>query len=278
MSTAEISSSPAADVQPPTPRTDWFSGTRLRVVTVVQVAAFFAVWELVARSGAISSLFLPRPSAMAAELWRLAGEGGLWSHLRFSLTNFALGVGAGTVVGVVVGLLAGINPFVRRVMNPYLWVMASLPRIAWLPLLLLIFGYSNMSKLTLIFMSAVFPIIINTLAGVRTIDRQLLNAGRIFGARRYEIETLITLPHTLPFIVVGFKQGVTRALAAVVVSEMFGGSQGIGYLIVLAGQRFQTALLFGLLLFFVVLALVVVRVVDVAERRFVGWRSGEYTT
>lgn len=241
--------------------------------TVVNLTLFFVGWELFARSGVVSSLFLPEPTRMWTALMDEFSRGDLWGHLGYSARNFAIGVLLAVVIGVPLGLAAGSNRLFYRLLSPYIWGMSSVPRIAWLPLLILIFGFSEMSKLILIFISAVFPMIINGLAGVKTVDRTLLTAGKVFGAKWRHRYVKIVLPHALPYIVSGFKQGMTRALAAVVVSEMFGGSQGIGFVIVMAGQRFNVALLYALLVFIVLAALVIVAVVDRLERRLAPWRT-----
>lgn len=241
--------------------------------TAINLSLFFVVWQLIADSGVVSSLFLPAPTDMWIALMKAFDAGELSGHLAYSGRNFAIGILIAAAVGVPLGLAAGSSRGFYRFLSPYIWGMSSVPRVAWLPLLILIFGFSEASKLLLIFISAVFPMIINGLAGVNTVDRTLLTAGKVFGAKWRHRYAKIVLPHALPYIFSGFKQGMTRALAAVVVSEMFGGSQGIGYVIVLAGQRFNVALLYALLVLIVLAALLIVIVVDRLERRLAPWRT-----
>lgn len=251
----------------------WSSDRLPSILSVASVIIFFIVWELIARAELINRIFLPAPTSMWEALQRMADDGSLWSNGRYSLENFVIGVGLGSIVGIVVGLPAGSSRVFRRLISPYVWSMSSLPRVAWLPLLILILGFSDATKLTLIFISAVFPMLINCMAGGRTVDTSLMTAGRVFGVGGVRLYKTIVLPHTLPFIVSGFKLGATRALAAVLVSEMFGGSQGLGVLIVLAGQRFDTASVFALLFILVVLALMIVQAVDHLERRIAPWST-----
>lgn len=239
---------------------------------VVNMTGFLVMWELFTKAEVVNQIFVPAPSRVTETLWGLFASGELTPHLIFSGTNLATGVGIGAVVGIPLGLAAGSNRFLYRLVRPYVFALAALPRVAWLPLLIMIFGYSNTSKVTLIFMAAFFPMVINSLAGVRTVDPDLLIAGRVFGARWHQRYTHIVVPHAIPYIFSGFKQGLARSLAAAVVSEMFGGSQGIGYLMVLAGKRFDSPTLYAMLVLVVITALVIVRGADLLEARVAPWR------
>lgn len=241
---------------------------------IVNITTFLLAWEIFARAEVVNAIFLPSPTQIAETLVDLVASGELSSHLAFSAKNLALGVGLGALVGIPLGLAAGTSRLFYRLIKPYVWAMASLPRVAWLPLLIMIFGYTNGSKITLIFMAAVFPMIINSLAGVRTVDRDLITAGKVFGAKWHDRYLQIVVPHAIPYIFSGFKQGLARSLAAVVVSEMFGGSQGIGYLMVLAAKRFDSPTLYAMLILVVIAALLIVRGVDWLEAKLAPWRRG----
>ena len=239
---------------------------------VFNISAFTLMWELFTRAEIVNAIFLPPPSEVIRALADGFAAGELDGHIVFSARNFTVGVGIAALVGIPLGLAAGSSRLFYRLVKPYVWAMASLPRVAWLPLLIMIFGYTNGSKLTLIFMAAVFPMIINSLAGVRSVDSNLLVAGRVFGAKWRHRYLHIVVPHAIPYIFSGFKQGLARSLAAVVVSEMFGGSQGVGYVMVLAGKRFDSPLLFAMLILIVIAALLIVRGVDWLENRLAPWR------
>lgn len=240
---------------------------------VVNISTFLTLWEVFARSGVVNVIFLPPPSMIAARLAEAFASGELNQHLAFSARNYVVGVVIAALVGIPLGLAAGSSGILYRVLRPYIWASASLPRMAWLPLLIMIFGYTNTSKLTLIFMAAIFPIIINTMAGVSCVDGSLMTAGKVFGARSIQRYAYIVVPHAIPYIFSGFKQGVARSLAAVVVSEMFGGSRGIGFLMIAASKKFDSAMLFAMLIIIVVAALVVVRGVDFLEAKLAPWQK-----
>ncbi len=157
------------------------------VVTIVNLTIFFCLWELFARSGAISPLFLPAPSRMFAALWEglttsappgAAISGSIRDHLFYSLSNLGIGLLIACAVGIPAGLLMGGNRYVETILSPYVWALASLPRIALVPLFILFLGFTVKMQITIIVLSAVFPIIINAWAGVKTTEKSLLSAAQ----------------------------------------------------------------------------------------------------
>jgi len=150
------------------------------VVTAINLSTFFILWELFARSGAISPLFLPSASNMFAALWHglttsappgSVISGSIRDHLLYTLTNLGIGLLIACVIGIPAGLLMGGNRYVEKVLSPYVWALASLPRIALVPLFILFLGFTEKMQITIIVLSSVFPIIINAWAGVKTTEK-----------------------------------------------------------------------------------------------------------
>ena len=141
----------------------------------------------------------------------------------------------------------GGNRYVETILSPYVWALASLPRIALVPLFILFLGFTVKMQITIIVLSAVFPIIINAWAGVKTTEKSLLSAAKVFGASRRELYIKVVLPYTLPFIIAGVQQGIGRGLIGVVIAEIFGGSHGLGYLVSRAADTFNSALMYAVL-------------------------------
>jgi NitT/TauT family transport system permease protein len=181
-------------------------------------------------------------------------------------------MGIAMLVGVPLGLLMGSSKVVDAILSPYVWAMASLPRVAIVPLLILILGFSAKAEVALIFLSAVFPIMINCMAGPRTVEASLLRAGRVFGANRFQLYVKIIFPFTLPFIISGINQGMTRGLVGMVIAEIFGGNQGLGYVTQRAGETFNAALLYGALFILVVFSLAFVQTIRWLEIKVAPWR------
>jgi NitT/TauT family transport system permease protein len=241
-------------------------------LAVLNVTLFFVAWQLFASAEIVSPLFLPAPTDMVSAIKDGFDDGTLPAAIGFSLRNFAIGLAAACVVGIPLGLAMGASRVVYTIFSPYVWSMQSLPRVAIMPLLILIFGFSVMAELVLIFLSAVFPIVINCMAGVKTVEPSLLRAGRVFGAGRIDIYRRIILPYTLPFVIAGVNQGMSRGLVGMVIAEIFGGNQGLGYVIQRAGETFNSPLLYGALLVLVIVALAFVQTARWLEYKAAPWR------
>ena len=242
------------------------------VITVVNLAVFFVGWQLVARTEIVSPLFLPKPTDIFVALKDGFADGSLFTAIGWSAEHFAIGMGIAIVVGVPLGLLMGSSKVVDAILSPYVWAMASLPRVAIVPLLILILGFSARAEVTLIFLSALFPIMINCMAGPRTVEASLLRAGRVFGANRFQMYVKIVFPYTLPFIISGINQGMTRGLVGMVIAEIFGGNQGLGYVTQRAGETFNAALLYGALFVLVLFSLTFVQTIRWLEVKVAPWR------
>jgi ABC-type nitrate/sulfonate/bicarbonate transport system permease component len=243
------------------------------LVTVANLSIFFVIWELFARSGAISPLFFPKASAMFEALWNgltttappgAVVSGSIRDHLFYSLTNLGVGLLFACVIGIPAGLLMGGNKYVERILSPYVWA-----------LFILFLGFSVKMQITIITLSAVFPIIINSWAGVKTTDKSLLSAAKVFGASRRELYVKVVLPYTLPFIISGIQQGVGRGLVAVIIAEIFGGSRGLGYLVNRSADTFDSALMYAVLLLLVIVSLSLVQLTRWLEAYVAPWRRLE---
>jgi NitT/TauT family transport system permease protein len=250
-------------------------------VTVINLTIFFIIWELFARSGAINQLFLPTASDMFSALWEgfttsappgAVISGSIRDHLFYSLTNLSVGLFIACAIGIPAGLLMGGSKYVEKILSPYVWALASLPRIALVPLFILFLGFTVKMQITIIVLSAVFPIIINAWAGVKTTEKSLLAAARVFGASRTELYVKVVLPYTLPFIISGIQQGIGRGLIGVVIAEIFGGSKGLGYLITRAADTFNSALLYAVLLLLVIVSLTLIQITRSLEAYVAPWR------
>ena len=247
------------------------------LLTIGNLTVFFIGWQLFARAEIVSPLFLPEPTQIFSALKEGFADGTLLAAIAWSAKHFAIGMGIAMLVGVPLGLLMGSSKVVDAILSPYVWAMASLPRVAIVPLLILILGFSAKAEVTLIFLSAVFPIMINCMAGPRTVDASLLRAGHVFGANRLQMYVKIIFPFTLPFIISGINQGMTRGLVGMVIAEIFGGNQGLGYVTQRAGETFNAALLYGALFILVVFSLLFVQTVRWLEVKVAPWRHQQGT-
>jgi NitT/TauT family transport system permease protein len=243
------------------------------ILTILNFTTFFVLWELIARTGVVSRLLMPPFSEVITETIKLAESGQLWRHLSFSANNFWVGFLIATVTGIPMGLLLGASKKLDIILGPYIWAFFSTPRLALLPLVTVALGFGMASKVFLIFIGAFFVIVINTWAGVKTVEQSLVHAGRVFGANKIQIFSKIVVPYTLPFIIVGLRLGVTRALVVTVVSEMIASSRGMGYVIMRAVDEFNSAKLFSMIVLLVIVSMFLVTSLRYLEAWVAPWRE-----
>jgi NitT/TauT family transport system permease protein len=167
-----------------------------------------------------------------------------------SALEFVLGFALAGLVGVALGFLMATSRVMQDILDPWVSFFYSSPLVALIPFFILVFGIGISSKIAIIFLVSIFPILLNAFVGMRSADENLLEVGAAFNCTRAQVFTKILFPAALPYIVVGLRLGIGRALTGVVVSELFGSQAGLGYLIGTAGQSFDTpTVLFGVLMF-----------------------------
>jgi NitT/TauT family transport system permease protein len=236
------------------------------------VVLTLAIWQAFWSTGKISPLFFSGPSAIAARFWDSAAHGQLLSDLRYSGINFAIGFALASIAGVVMGVIVGWYRRVDMLFGPFLTALYSTPRVAMVPLIIIWFGIGMWSKVFIVFLSAFFPVLVNTIGGIRAIDNDLLRAARAYCASDWQIFTTVAVPGAVPFILTGLRQGVSLGLIGVVVGEMFGGSQGIGFMVAYGGQTFATDTLFVGVIIIAFAGIVLTAGAERLERHFSRWR------
>jgi len=236
------------------------------------VVVILGIWQAFWSAGKISPLFMSGPSAIVRQFHELWVRGTLLSDLAYSGRNFAVGFAMALVAGVVLGLIVGWYRRVRLLADPFLNALFATPRVAMVPLIIIWFGVGMWSKVFIVFLSAFFPILVNTIGGVRAIDADLLRAARAYCASDWQIFTTLALPGSVPFILTGVRQGVALGLIGVVVGEMFGGSQGVGFMVAYGGQTFATDTLFVGVVIIAGAGILLTSLAERLERRFSRWR------
>jgi sulfonate transport system permease protein len=242
-------------------------------VGLILPALLLVLWEALSRFGLAPSNLLPAPSAVLRslrDLW-LAGE--LWGHIEITLLRVLLGFLAGTAVATVLGALTGYSPLWRRLLDPTLQAIRSIPSIAWVPLFVLWLGIFEASKVTLIALGAFFPVYLSTMAGIQQVDRKLVEVARIHGYGGVALVRRVLLPATLPAYMVGLRGGLGLAWMFVIAAEFLGASEGLGFLLIDGQQTGRPANIIASILLFAVFG----KVSDVAlaaiSRRFVSWQD-----
>jgi NitT/TauT family transport system permease protein len=230
------------------------------------------IWQALWSAHKLSPLFMSGPSAIAIRFWDDLVHGHLLQDLAYSGKNFAVGFVLAAVVGIVFGVLIGWYKKLEMITGPFTSALYATPRVAMVPLIIIWFGIGMWSKVFIVFITAVFPILINTIGGIQAVDRDLLKCARAFCATDRQIFTTLAIPGAVPFILTGIRQGVALGLIGVVVGEMFGGSQGIGFMVAYGGQTFATDTLFVGVLIIAIAGIVLTAVAAQLEKRFSRWR------
>jgi ABC-type nitrate/sulfonate/bicarbonate transport system permease component len=233
------------------------------------------IWEVLGQSGRWPLVITPLSSVFSS-FGKMLASGQLQRHIMISLNEFIWGFLLAAVVGIVLGILIATSDTVHDFVDPWISALYSTPTVALAPLFIVIFGIDTPSKIAVVFLLAVFPIVINTATGIRATDNVYLEAARSFCASRNQIFTKVLIPSALPFIVAGLRLGIGRGLVGVVVGELFGARGGLGFLILTSSQVFDTA---GLWVGVFVLAgtgIVSVLLLQKLERRMAPWREFEF--
>jgi ABC-type nitrate/sulfonate/bicarbonate transport system permease component len=231
-----------------------------------------AIWEAMWQAKKISPLFLSGPSAIAKRFWEGLLHGTLAEDLKYSGINLMLGLTLAIVAGVAVGVVVGWYRRIGMIAGPFLSALYATPRVAMVPLIIIWFDIGYQSKVFIVFISAFFPILVNTVGGMKAIDRDLLRAARAFCASDWQIFKTVAIPGAVPFILTGVRQGVALGLIGVVVGEMFGGSKGIGFMVAYGGQTFATDTLFVGVIIIALAGIVLTALAGKLESHFSQWR------
>ena len=239
---------------------------------LLSLAVGVAVWEIAARHIASPLIVVP-PSRVFQTFVSLVSSGELRTHVYVSAQEFVLGFGLAAIVGVLLGTLIGISDRARDVLEPWLSALYATPVVAFAPLFVIWLGIDLASKVAVAFLLAALPVVINTSAGIRTADQNLIDVARSFSAKRRHVFAKILLPNALPFIIAGLRLGVGRAIIGIVVGEFFGARAGLGYMILNSAQMFDTSSLFVATVILAVTGMVSVFGLQALERRLAPWRE-----
>jgi NitT/TauT family transport system permease protein len=226
---------------------NYFGRTRLsgRAVGALSVVTGLALWELVSRFIVSNSLFLASPSQVVVALWHLGESGELWRHVETSAAEFVIGYLIATVLGIGLGLSMANSAVAKSALQPWVSGLYATPTIALGPLFILWFGIGIWSKVIIVILLVLFPVTINTEAGIRNASERLIEMLRCFGATPRQIFFKVSLPSATPFILAGLKLGIGRGLIGVVVAELFGSRLGLGRLIGASADSFNMPELFA---------------------------------
>jgi NitT/TauT family transport system permease protein len=238
------------------------------------VLAGLLAWHYAAEAVIKDSSILVSPLVVLSKAYEMTvATGELYPHLFASAMIFFYGFVLAIMVGVPLGFLMALSPLVRDYVNPWMTTLYTAPRIAFAPVLLLWFGIGAGSKVAIVFLGCVFPVLINSYYGMRVVNREYVELARSYRLDRWALFRKILLPASVPFILAGVRLAIGRGLTGVAIAEWFGATEGLGYLIFFAGQTLNVPVLFVGVAVFALLGVLGFEIVRRIEIYTTPWRG-----
>jgi ABC-type nitrate/sulfonate/bicarbonate transport system permease component len=262
-------------VEDAAPRLGFAQRYRKPLLGALAVVLFFVAWQAVFLVVPFNQLFISKPNLIAESFVDLLMSGDMLRDLAVSGVPFLYGFTAAVIVGVTVGIVMGWRVRVGYALDPLMTVFYASPLVALAPLVIVFFGVGVSGKAIIIFLLSVFPFIFNAYAGVRAVDRLLINVVRSLGGSEWDLYVKVIVPSVLPYIVAGARLAVGRALIGILVGEFFAASEGIGYAIARFGDLFALDKMFACIFAIMVIAVVLTEGIRWAERTAFPWRIGQ---
>lgn len=236
------------------------------------LALFLGLWELVVWLGNYPPFILPSPGRVYVRLVRALADGLLWWHTRITLAEIFGGLALGLTTATVLGYLLAKSRPLERIISPYIVASQAVPIVALAPLLVIWFGAGQLSKVLVCALTIFFPMLVNTVVGIRSVESDLVDLMRSLRATRWQTFILLEVPSALPMLLGGLKVGVTLSVIGAVVGEFVAADRGLGFLINVARGNFDTPLMFVALLTLVNIALILYLSVVLTENLLLRWR------
>ncbi|MBN9043688.1 MAG: ABC transporter permease [Rhizobiales bacterium] len=257
------------------PRTARRNARRLRLALVgfVLPVGLGALWELAVHAGLSNGRLVPPPSVIFTTLWELARTGELWVHTKATVARVAAGFVLGVAAGTLFGALTGYSNFSRRILDPTLQALRSIPSIAWVPLFILWFGIFEESKVALIAVGVFFPVYLGVMEAILTVDRKIVEVGRAFRLSGPALVRRILLPAVLPSYIVSLRSGLGLGWMFVVAAELLGASEGLGFLLIDGQQLGKPAQIVAAIVAFAVIGKVTDWLIEISAAPLLRWQD-----
>ena len=240
---------------------------------ILSVIGGLLIWEFVGQLVVTNPILFAPLSKVLMVGWKLFVSGDLMYHIGVSAGEFAIGFLLASIFGVMLGFWMATSRRAQDILDPWVSFFYSSPLVALMPFFLLVFGIGLGSKVAIVFTIAIFPILLNAFVGIRSADAHLLEVASAFNCSKLQVFTKVLLPAALPFVIVGLRLGIGRALTGVVVGELFASRAGVGHIITQAGQSFDTATVFFGVLIFSLMGVLLMEGLKWVEQALAPWRK-----
>ncbi|MDX2270858.1 MAG: ABC transporter permease [Cyanobacteriota bacterium] len=244
----------------------WWRGWIVPIVLLV-------IWQTLGQVGFFPRNLLPTPSAVLSTLQGLTQTGEIWGHIGITLQRVAIGFVLGSAAATGLGVLTGYSRWLFQLLDPLLQALRSIPSLAWVPLFILWMGIYETSKVVLIAVGVFFPVYLNLVSGIQTVDRKLVEVGRIYRLKPYQLMIRVFFPATLPAYMVGLRGGLGLGWMFVVAAELMGASQGLGYLLVDGQTTGRADLTIASILLFAIFGKATDALIAAGSHRLLYWQD-----
>ncbi|QKS73303.1 ABC transporter permease [Paenalkalicoccus suaedae] len=236
-------------------------------------ALLIAGWEIGGRLELINTTLVPVPSTILATITALAADGSLWGHIGITLYRILWGFFWGTAVALVIGSFVAMSKVIEALLDPTIQAIRAIPSLAWVPLFILWLGIGEPSKVTLIALGVFFPVYLNTVGGIQSVDRKLIEVGKAYGLNTFQLVRRIILPASLPSFLIGLRSGLGLGWMFVVAAELLGASQGLGYLLVIGQNTFRPDTILASIVLFAILGKLTDFLLKKLQERALHWQD-----
>ncbi|MCB1388164.1 MAG: ABC transporter permease [Rhodobacteraceae bacterium] len=234
---------------------------------IVILAVLLLVWQFLPPAMGVPKFIIPTPTDMLTELGRMYRREDLIANTLSTAFYTALGFAIGSALGAAIGYLLGLSEFWERVLSPYILALQIAPKVAFAPLFIMWFGYNATPKLLVTVLIVFFPVLVNVLAAMKTVDRDMVNLARAYSLTRWEIFKKVEFPSTMPNLMAGLRIASTLAVIGVTVGELVGGNTGLGFLISYGGGQANAAMVFNSIVLLTIIGIVLYSALVWAEER-----------
>ncbi len=240
---------------------------------IISVVAGLVLWEILARLLLENDLLIPRFSSVLYSFWTLTIEGKLNQHLQATLLEFAYGFSTACLIGIIIGYFMGMYKWFDEMMDPWIATLYSIPIITVVPIIIIWFGIGMISKVIVVFKITAVAIILNTAAGIKSLDPVWLELAKSLRLGPWETTYKIRFPAALPYIITGMRLGVGRALLGVIVAELMAANAGLGYMLRDASETWDSPKLFVTVILLAAMGLTSFHLIKKFEHRVAPWRQ-----
>ncbi len=247
-----------------------------RLLPALSIIGFLIAWQLFVTLRGIPPIYLPSPVAIVVAIYDMVVDGSLFANLGATLLRIFTGFLLAMVAGIAIGLIMGMSRLLYRIADPWIAALYPLPKISLIPLLIIWLGTGETYKIVISAVTAFFPIVMSTYAGVCQVDRDLMRAAEDLGANRRQVQFNVVIPAAVPTIFAGLQLGMGVTIILVIAAEMIGGSSrvGMGYVLIDAGQILETEKVFAALIVLALMGAAIMKLQQWIGNRLTPWSSG----